>query len=256
MYTTPYPLINSAWPTSIVLIIGVILPLHLLLWKSPWAPWALIPWLSLAGVVVFPTGALLIASILISFTPNTPGVISPLAFAGPLFIALLFGVMLLGLLWFVRPSLELVRKKHWVIATCVIPITVMAILYSPHLFEQNFVIRCEVPKGINTPEFELQRLGYNNTSKFGLPFYSTNGVFHIRINTREKFVANINSKGFQSGGIYLSPSINKENNKEYWYYTGDGETRELPMKGTVELQLHFKKSESNEPGAAANASRR
>jgi hypothetical protein len=249
MFSTPHALFDSAWPYSIATVLGFLFLLRLCLWKSPWA---LIPWLGLAGATVLLTVGLFIASLLIIFTPSSPAVFHPLTFAGPLFAALVLGFIAATVMWFVRPSADNLKRRHWISAIATIPVCAALILFSPYLYSRDFIIHCEVPVGTPSSEFELQRMQVNEVVKHGLPVHSTGSTFHLRLNTLESFTAFIQAEGFEDRRIGIFP----HRDKGFWFLLGDGDPKKLPMDKPVELQLQFQKRKNTEQSGAANAAPR
>ncbi len=243
MLSTPHS--YAAWIASIGPVLVVLFLLRLCLWKSPWA---LVPWLSLTTSVFLCTAALAIGAIGVLLTPSEPAVFHPIAFAGPLFAALLVGIVALTLLWFLRPHFPCVQRGHWTLAIIGVPCVALAMFVSPNLFSQDLTIHCRVPEGVPSPEFTLQRLQENQVVKDGPPLQSAGGAFHFRLNSHESFTAGISAAGYQGRLVCVFP-IPKQN---CWLVFEGGEPRRVPLKSPVTLDLTFEPSKSTEPGSAAN----
>ena len=243
MLSTPHSF--SAWIASIGPVLVVLFLLRLSLWKSPWA---LVPWLSLTTAVSLCTAALAIGAIGVLLTPSEPAVFHPIAFAAPLFAALLVGIVALTLLWFSRPHFPRVQRRHWTFAIIGIPCVALVLFLSPNLFSQDLTIHCRVPEGLPSPEFTLQRLQENQVVKDGPPLQSADGTFHIGLNSHESFTAGISAAGYQGRLICVFP-IPRQN---CWLVFEGGEPRRVPLKGPVTLNLKFEPSKSTVPAGAAN----
>lgn len=239
MFNTPHALFDSAWPFSVATVLGVLFILWLCLWI--WgSPWSLVPWLGLAGAIVLLTFGLFVVSLNVIFTPRSPGVFHPLAFAGLLFVALILGLLAAGVLWFTRPPAKSLKKMHWMAAILAIPVIATLILFSPYLYSRDLIIHCEVPDGTAFTEFELQRMQENEVIKHGVPVRSTGGTFHLRLNTHESYTACIRAEGLEDRPINIFP----HRDKGFWRFYGDGEPQELPLNKPVDLTLHFKEKQT------------
>jgi hypothetical protein len=249
MFSTPHALFDSAWPFSVATVLGVLFLLRLCVWRSPWS---LVPWLGLAGATALLTLGLFIVSLLVILTPSSPGVFHPLAFAGPLFVALILGIVATGVLWFTRPPAESLKKKHWTAAILAIPVTVALILFSPYFYSRDLVIHCKVTDGTASTEFELQRMQVNEVIKHGVPVRSTGGTFHLRLNTHESYTAFIRAEGLEDRKIGIFPN----RDKGFWIFFGDGEPQRLPLSKPVELTLLFEERKTpNDKGCSEGEER-
>jgi hypothetical protein len=248
MHSTPHGLFDSAWPGSLGIVFGVLLLVRLCLWRSPWA---LVPWLSLTAGVLVCTVGLLIGAVGILLTPSEPAVFHPLAFAGPVFAALLVGIVALALLWFSRPNFTRLERRHWTLSVTAVPCVAVAVLFSPSLFTHDLVINCGVPQGLPTPQFTLQRMQENEVVAYDAPLRSAAGAFHVRLNSRESFTAILSASGYRDQMINIFP-LRKQN---CWlvFEGGDphtfaaGEQRRVPLKGPVTLNLKFDPIKNAEP---------
>lgn len=243
MLSTPHS--SSAWVVSIGPVLVALFLLRLSLWKSPWA---LVPWLSLTTAVFLCTAGLGIVAIRILLTPSEPAVFHPLAFAGPLFAALLVGIALLTLLWLSRPHFAGVQRRHWTFAIIGVPCRALALFVSPNLFAQDLTIHCSVPEGLPSPEFTLQRMQENQVVKDGAPVQSTDGAFHIRLNSHESFTAGISATGYEGRVISVFP-IQRQN---CWLVFEGAQPRRVPLKSPVTMDLKFEPSKNTERGGASN----
>jgi hypothetical protein len=255
MYSTPHGLFDSAWPSSFGIVLGVLLLLRLCFRRSPWA---LVPWLPLTVAVLVCTAGLLLGAVAILLTPSQPAVFHPLAFAGPVFAALLVGVVALPLLWYSRPDFTSLERRHWTVSIIAVPCVAFAVLSSPYLFAHNLLIHCSVPEGHPTPQSTLQRMQENEVVKYGPPVESAGGAFQLRLNSQEGFTAIISATGYRDQMINIFP-LRKQN---CWlvFEGGDphtfdgGQQRRVPLSSPVTLNLRFELAKSTERGGPANRS--
>jgi hypothetical protein len=243
MFSIPHS--PSAWLASAGPVLLALFLLRLCLWRSPWA---LIPWLSLTAAVFLCTAGLAIGAVGVLFTPSEPAVFHPIAFAGPLFAALLGGIVALTVLWFSRPRFPTLKRQHWTLAIISLPCAALSLFLSPNLFARDLTIHCSIPDGLPVPGFTLQRMQENQVVEDGPPLQSADGAFHIHLNSHESFTAGISAAGYQGRLICVFP-IPKQN---CWLVFEGGEPRRVPLTSPVTLDLKFEPSKSTEPGGAAN----
>ena len=224
MYHSHHSLFDSAWPEAVGIVLGALLLLHIFVRRSPWA---VVPWLSIAVATSLGTFGLAAILLLLSTAGHGTGdMFHPLAFAGPVVVALVIGLPTCFVVWWLRPTFNLLQRKHWVAAILALPIFLILLLNAPRMYNTEVVIQCESRTDALPASVSMQQMENNEVIPIGTPVAADSaGRFHITLNRRESFTEIISAPGYQPIRIAFFPIAKKG----FWLFFRGSEQLQLPL---------------------------